>query len=381
VRWSVAGKENSQTFERKTQAERYKSRLMAAAEHEAFDVETGLPDSMRRESSSKTWYELACAYIDAKWPKLSAKGRSSVVEGLQAVTVVLVKNTRGAPDPAVLRKALRRWAFNPLHRDEPMPSEVEKALRWAAKVSVPVSALEESNVITKALDACAKNLDGKQSAPEYYRRRRRTLYGALKYAVREKHLSANPLDNRDERDWTAPEVVQELDRRRVPNPKQVGELLKALGNVGRTQGPRLVALYGCMYYGLLRPSEAVNLRADWCKLPEEGWGLIELDQVKTVAGREWTDGGEVHDTRGLKGRPKDTVRRVPIPPELVTLIRHHLDEYGTGPDARLFPTQGRGRPELDPLAGPRQGTKAAFTEAQYKSPLAPRPYDSGMRGS
>jgi hypothetical protein len=98
----------------------------------------------------------------------------------------------------------------------------------------------------------------------------------LKYAVREKQLSANPLDNRDERDWKAPEVVQELDRRRVPNPRQAGELLKALGKVGRTQGPRLVALY-CMYYGLLRPSEAVNLRADWCKLPEEGWGLIELD--------------------------------------------------------------------------------------------------------
>lgn len=41
------------------------------------------------------------------------------------------------------------------------------ALRWLAKASVPVSALEESRVIRQALDACATNLNGKPSKPEY----------------------------------------------------------------------------------------------------------------------------------------------------------------------------------------------------------------------
>lgn len=43
-----------------------------------------------------------------------------------------------------------------------------------------------------------------------------------------------------------------------------------------------------------------------------------------------------------KGRPNTSsrsrrpVRQVPIPPELVTLLRVHLGRFGTGPDGRLF---------------------------------------------
>jgi len=376
VRWTVAGRENSETFDRKAKADRFKARLVSAAERESFNVESGLPDSMEREVSATTWYALACAYIDEKWPKLAAKGRVSVVEGLTTVTLVLVKNTRGMPDPAALRRALRNWAFNPPRRDSDKPEEIAAALRWLAKASVPVSALEESRMISRALDACATNLSGKPSKPEYYRRRRRGFYGALKYAVREKQLSANPLDTADERDWKPPEVVHEVDRRRVPNPKQVGALLDAVRGVGKTQGPRLVAVFGCMYYGMLRPSEAVNLRRDDCTLPESGWGLLEVAEVKSAAGRQWTDDGKVHETRGLKGRPVDTVRPVPIPPELVELLRAHLAEYGTGPDGRLFRTYKGGVYQPSTLWRVLDVARGkALTAAQVKTPLAHKPYD------
>jgi hypothetical protein len=111
------------------------------------------------------------------------------VEGLIAVTPVLVTTTRGAPEPAVLREAMRKWAFNPIHRNEAMPAHIEAALTWLAKVSVPISALEEARLVSKALDACSRKLDGTAAAPEYYRRRRRTFYSALKYAVRENRWS------------------------------------------------------------------------------------------------------------------------------------------------------------------------------------------------
>ena len=93
------------------------------------------------------------------------------------------------------------------------------------------------------------------------------IYAALKYAVREGRLSANPLDTVTDRDWRPPEVDQAVDPRRVANPAQMRALLEAIGSIGLSQGPRLVALYGCMYYGMLRPSEAVSLRADNCYLP------------------------------------------------------------------------------------------------------------------
>jgi hypothetical protein len=117
VRWTVAGREKSSTFARKAQAERHRSRLMQAADKgEAFDVETGLPDSMAHEVSSVTWYQHACAFADARWPKVAAKGRISLVEGLMAVTPVLVASTRGAPDAELLRQAMRKWSFNPARR-------------------------------------------------------------------------------------------------------------------------------------------------------------------------------------------------------------------------------------------------------------------------
>jgi hypothetical protein len=143
--------------------------------------------------------------MDARWPKSSAKGRISLAEGLLTVTPVLVKSQRGAPDIRLLRHALRKWVFNPPRRDVPRPPEVDAALRWLARVSLPMSALEELSVIGHALDACGRKLDGSVASAEYYRRRRRVFYGALKYAVREQRLSANPLDRANlDREWKAP---------------------------------------------------------------------------------------------------------------------------------------------------------------------------------
>jgi len=336
----------------------------------------GLPDSMAREASVLTWYQHACAFADARWPKLAAKGRVSLVEGLMAVTPVLVTSKRGAPDPAVLRVAMRRWAFNPPRCDTPMPAEVDAALRWLARSSVPVSALQEASVVSRALDACGRKLDGTSAAPEYYRRRRRAFYSALKYAVREKRLRANPLDGADDPEWKAPDVTDAVDRRRVANPDQMERLIAAIGTVGRTQGPRLKALYGCMYYGMLRPSEAASLLLDECTLPDTGWGLLEFSEITSAAGRDWTDDGEVHEARAPKGGPRNAIRRVPIPPVLVAMIREHVELHGTAPDGRLFRTYRGGIYLPSTLWNVLQlARKRAFTSAQLASPLARKPYD------
>ncbi len=349
--------------------------MQAADKGEPFDTDTGLPDSMAREVSNVTWYQHACAFADARWPKVAPKGRISLVEGLMAVTPVLVTSTRGAPDPELVRQAMRKWAFNPSRRETAMPPDIEAALRWLARSSVPVSALQEASLVGKALEACGRKLDGTAAAPEVPRRRR-IFYGALKYAVREKLLSANPLDGSEDPEWKAPEVADAVDRRRVANPAQMRQLLDAIRATGQTQGPRLVALYGCMYYGMLRPSEAVSLMLDECKLPEQGWGLLEFSEVHSAAGREWTDDGAVHDVRGPKGGPRNAVRRVPIPPVLVQMIREHVEQFGTAPDGRLFRTY-RGSIYLPSTLWQvlQKARPRAFTEAQAVSPLARKPYD------
>ena len=84
-----------------------------------------------------------------------------------------------------------------------------------------------------------------------------------------------------------------------------------------------------------RPS---SLLLDECDLPDEGWGLLEFSEIRSAAGREWTDDGEVHETRKPKGGPRNAVRSVPIPPVLVRMLREHIEDHGTAPDGRLFRT-------------------------------------------
>ena len=145
--------------------------------------------------------------------------------------------------------------------------------------------------------------------------------------------------------WTPPQAPDDtLDPRAVGSPALVADMLKACGTVGRRQGPRFQAFYGCMFYALMRPSEVAALTKASCHLPETGWGHLTFADASPAAGRAYTDDGQVHEHRGLKGRTKGRpapharrpVRKVPIPPQLVELLRIHIATYGTAPDGRLF---------------------------------------------
>jgi hypothetical protein len=55
------------------------------------------------------------------------------------------------------------------------------------------------------------------------------LHAAQKYTVREKRLSANPLDGAGlDREWKEPEVDHAVDRRRVASPAQMRLMLDAI---------------------------------------------------------------------------------------------------------------------------------------------------------
>jgi integrase len=120
----------------------------------------------------------------------------------------------------------------------------------------------------------------------------------------------------------------------------------------------------------------VSLTRDECKLPKSGWGELEFSQVSSVAGRYWTDDGGTHETRGPKGGPRNAVRRVPIPPVLVQMLREHINQFGVADDGRLFRTYLGGIYVPSTLRQVLQQARVrAFTPAQVASPLARRPYD------
>lgn len=365
----------AKSFATRALADSFRSGLVQATRRgEAFDTATGLPETQAHAQGAVTWYQHGLDYIDMKWPTAAGKSRISAVETLTAVTPVLVKTDHGMPGPAVLRSALRRWAFNPAHRDDEMPPDIRGALSWIRRNSLPITALTDDKFVRQVLDALALKLDGSVASPDYLGRRRRVLYNILKYAVREKRLTENPLDTTE---WEPPDTsVEEITPRVVASPEQVRQLLAAVSYIGPRRGDRLVAFFACLYFAMLRPSEAIALRADDCHLPESGWGRLELNQTTPSVGRQWTDTGAGHEQRGLKNRPRRAIRVIPIPAELVAILRQHITRYGLAPDGRLFRSEGGG--VLYPSSYRyvwQQARPVALTPSQVLSLLARRPYD------
>ncbi|MGS2613649.1 tyrosine-type recombinase/integrase [Micromonospora sp. LZ34] len=337
-----------------------------------FDEVTGLPEKSASEQNRTTWYAHARAYAEMKWPSLAAKSRRSAVEALVTVTTSLVTANRGAPQDDILREALYSWAFNPNRQDVPQRREIVDALTWIGRVSRPVSDLAKADVVRQALTACARKLDGKPAAARTVQRKRATLYNALRFAVEQGLLDYNPLDKIQ---WKAPEVGETVDRRVVANAGQVEAILTAVPDVVR-DGSRFVAFFGCLYYAGLRPSEAASLRRMDCDLPSTGWGRIVLVETNPYAGPSWTETDDGREVRGLKHRGQGETRTIPIPTELVRLIREHLERYGTTPDGRLF--QGlRGGPLASSTYDRvwKEARAHALSPELAASPLARRPYD------
>lgn len=374
VRWVVAGRVRSRTRRTKALAEAFLSELRQAARRgEAFDTETGLPESMRAVDAGPNWLELAQRYLDAKWPRAAAKSRDSMTDALATVTAALVTTDGDRPDADLLRVALRKHLLPPSTRATAPPVEIQGAVEWLVAHSLPLGELQRPAQLRAALDALALTLDGKPAAATTVRRKRAVFHNALQYAV---EIEALPANNLDKVGWTAPKVSDVVDRRVVINPTQARELLTAVTYVGPVdRGRHLRGFFAVLYYAGLRPAEAQGLRIQDCELPDDGWGHLTLAQSRPEANRRWSDSGDSHEQRGLKHRAATGTRRVPIPPALVAVLREHIAEFGAAPDGRLFHTRRGGvigSNYADTWAKARQ---LALTPDQVLSPLARRPYD------
>jgi hypothetical protein len=286
--------------------------------------------------------------------------------------MALCSAEKGRPESELLRRSLYLWAFNGGRRALEPPEEESTALAWLRKNSPAMADLDSPKRWRPALDALSLRKDGKPAAANTVRRRRAVLTNCLRLAVEKDLLAGNPLHRMH---WQIPRAVEELDERSVAAPHQARALLAAVRGQGR-RGQHLEAFFGCMYYAATRPEEAAALRESQCVLPEQGWGRITLEGATPQVGSAWTDDGLPYEERGLKHRPKKAVRSYPIPPQLVELLRSHIQEFGTTADGRLFRAV-RGGPVRSQEYGSiwQEARRKALTAEQVASPLARIPYD------
>jgi integrase len=239
---------------------------------------------------------------------------------------------------------------------------------------VRLDKLAEVATTRGALDALTKLPDGGDAKPNTINRKRFTFHAALEYAVELGDLQTNPLDAVK---WRRPRVADAVDRRCVANPTQARNLLDAVGEHSE-YGRHLVAFFALVYFAATRPGEALDVRKDDLTLPATGWGNVWLARSNPQPGHAWTDDGGAGQSKALKHRERGEGRYVPLCPELVAILRSHLETYGTAPDGRIL----QGQRGVNPMVSKstyakvwREARAAAFGARLASTPLARRPYD------
>lgn len=111
-------------------------------------------------------------------------------------------------------------------------------------------------------------------------------------------------------------------------------------------------------------------------LPETGWGEFIVHSARPEVGSQWTDSGEPHDDRDLKGRAEGGTRTVPSHPDLVAFLREVIVQYKLKPTDLLFRGElGAGwRARCSDESGDK-AREAVLQPHEYESPAGKRVYD------
>jgi integrase len=329
--WSVAGKAHSLTFRTKELADRYRSRLLVAAnDGEWFDRRTGEPESWRPPAEAMQVHAWAAQWVLEQWHEWAPRTRRSNVEALSRFLPLVVGHGAPSPPPGIrgyLREALR---------PDGSPDPLDESVRWLGKWGLSLGDLNREVLadVERRLSLGAK---GQPLAMSTAGRYRKVAHSCIRRAVELDRLEADPWPpspkGRNRRKARRKRTA--VDVRVLPNPATMVAVIDAIRT--HQPGSRIYQVMTAVaYYAGLRPSEVVMLRPRALNLSATGWGSIEVVEADI----DWDEAGE----------PKTDDRTVPIPPRLVDLLRSWVEERGLGDDDLLFRTRndrrrrtGRGR--------------------------------------
>lgn len=194
VRWVTEGREHSEWFIRLALAKKYLQKLETAANNgEAFDVVTGLPESLCREQNSRTLLQLVQRFVDTEWPDAAANTRRKHVDTLSVAVGAFLRESRDAPPLRLVRRVLSTYLLPTNQRSATVDTSTQEVAEWIAAHSRPVSELADQDVCAELLRGIGRNLNGKPAAALTTRTRRGVLFHSLQYAVRIGELGANPM--------------------------------------------------------------------------------------------------------------------------------------------------------------------------------------------
>jgi len=324
VRWAVTGRQRSRSFRTRAEADRYRTALLVAVQRgEPFDDSSGepvawqpLPDDLRAHHWARRW-------LAEQWPEWAPRTRVSAVEALSRLLPLLVDPSAAAPPPS-----LRRHLTATL---PPIPGTGDPdAERWLDR-----SILELGQLTRPLLAAVDQRLgvadDGTALGAATAGRFRKVSRACIRRAVELGVLDVDPWPPaaRGRSSRKAARTRRQVSIRQLPTPQTIAKVLDAMPS-HQPASRTYQVMTAVAYYAGLRPSEVVMLRADALELPDDGWGRLHV----TEADVSFDEPGE----------PKPGPRSVPIPPQLVVMLREWVDASGHRGQDLLFRTRTGMRP-------------------------------------
>jgi len=378
VKWRVPGPvgERSRSFGVKAPAERLQRQLKLAADDPAtrWDAQTGLPAELVAAGAGLFVHHVTD--FVRRQASLRPTSVKSLHDGLSLAALVFTAPPRGGFTVAQVR-AMRVYLLDALSPQSAVAADSDKhaeARRLLRRHSLPLAVCAEparidelnrvlhlkladelslapsarrAEAVARLADEPATLTTAERVARNAYIRRRNAVNALFNEAVLRGELDRNPLAQiRRARRGEGTVRARQVQANTVATPEQVRLLAAAVAVLGRGTGfyYTLVLVLGLAG---LRPSEAYHLRlADLdLEVPDTGWGTIWVSGGTPRAGRRYT-GAEPYTDEAIKTASDDDARRpVPIPPELVSALRLHLELFraGAGWQDRVF-VNGRGNP-------------------------------------
>jgi integrase len=207
--------------------------------------------------------------------------------------------------------------------DEEAEGWLDQCCLQLGQLTRPILAVVDQRLVVR--------LDGEPLGPATAGRFRKVSRACIRRAFELGIIDADPWPPppRGRSKRTAIRVKRTVTVRNLPDPATMMRVIEAIPS-HQPASRSYQVMTAVAYYAGLRPSEVVMLRASALELPKRGWGRIHVTEADVAFDKS--------------GEPKTGPRSVPIPPQLVDILRLWIDEFGFVGDDLLFRTRNGLRP-------------------------------------
>jgi integrase len=328
VKWRVEGRDKSNAFYTKREAEDRKRKLERAKEDGlVFSSSTGLP--LEWSLGKLSFTDVVAEMSKLKLKSWEARSATSFGDAISASVAFLVQpKFRNQYSRQLKVKVAQEYIAKNKGTPLPPTQEEQEVIDYYSKYSLRLNEID-STTIENLLEHLGTKLDGTSASNAYYRRRHQALNQVLEYAYKKKYLIENPLIRAvfkletDDNEVLVDDVLDPAQCRKIT--------AKMLARTSK-QDPHLpLAIFtftSISWLAGLRPSEVAGLKAGDIKIGKTS--QITVKQAAVSIKKSATPNNQTFVEKGIKGRNSGQKRIVPINSELEKILVPYVANLSKG---------------------------------------------------